>query len=69
MIAHMEAELSTVAMVGKAEVRGSGSPERTAAVGIPLVLLQHLEILKKEDPLSNHVDSNLLQVTLLHDKW
>lgn len=62
----MKAKLSTVAMVGKAEVRGGGCPEGTAAVSISLVLLQQLEVLNEEDPFSNHCHSNFLQMALLH---
>lgn len=62
----MEAKLSTVAMVGHTEVRGGGCPERTAAVGISLVLLQQLQVLDEEDPLTDHCHSNFLQMVLLH---
>ena len=62
----MEAELSTVAVVGQAEVGGGGRPEGAGAVSVPLVLLEQLEVLEEEDPLTHHGDSNLLQVGLLN---
>lgn len=61
----MEAKLSTVVMVGKTEMRGGGCPERTAAVSVPLVLLQQLEVLNEEDPFPDHRHSNFLQMVLL----
>lgn len=64
----MEAELPAVAVVGKTEVRCCGGPEGAAAVGIPLVLLEQLEVLDEEDSLPYHVHSNLLQVALLHKR-
>ena len=42
-----------------------GGPEGAAAVSVPLVLLQQLEVLQEEDALAHHVHSNLLQVALL----
>lgn len=36
----MEAELPTVAVVGQAQDRGGTTPERLAAVGVTLVLLE-----------------------------
>ena len=64
----MEAELSTVVVVGKTEVRGCGCPERATAVSVPLVLLEQLEVLNEEDSLPYHGHSDLLQVALLHKR-
>ena len=65
----MEAELSTVAVVGETEMGCRGSPEGTTAVGVPLVLLEQLEVLNEEDPLPHHGHPNLLQVALLQKRW
>lgn len=61
----MEAELSTVVVVGQAEVGSGGGPERAGTVGIPLVLLEQFQVLQEEDSLTHHGHSNLFQVRFL----
>ena len=65
MHTHMEAELSAVLVEGKAEDGGGATPERPAAISIPLVLLEQLEVLQEHQTVSQHHHTQLLQVGLL----
>ena len=62
---NMEAELSTVVVVGQTEVGCGGSPEGARAVRVSLVLLEQLEVLQEEDTLTDHCYPNLLQMGFL----
>ncbi len=62
---HVEAELSAVLVEGEAEDGGGATPERPAAVSVPLVLLEQLEVLQEHETVSEDQHAQLLQVGLL----
>ena len=67
MATHMEAELSTVLVVGKTEDWSSATPQGLAAISITLVLLEQLQELHEHDPVPQHKHVQLLQMSLLEN--
>ena len=51
-------------MVGGAADGGGGVPQRTAAVQIPLVLLQLFQVVQEGDAVTHDVESHVLQVAV-----
>ena len=65
MYMYLKAEAGKVSVVGQATHRSGTSPQGLAAISISLVLLEQLEKLEKDDPVTNVGTTQLLQVRLL----